>query len=432
MNRFTKNLNLAVCAAAAFSAASLSASIAVSDVTAKQRSKTDGNVDISFNLGGTASRASAKITIFDNDGQTNLPVRTLALSGSSEVGNPVKVVNGPNRLVWDAYADLGRGLYFPNLTAKVTATEYASAAATVANGRYMVIDLEGGDRFAASFREDVPEGGWGEEFKTTKLVLRQVPAGTYQKGNPKDPVGTQAVTISKPFYMAVFELTQMQAYLINGREGDWPSYGSAPVRGASYADACQIATNLMQKAGLAFDLPTDDQWEYACRAGTTTDFNNGTNLTSDDMDPNMQILGYYEYNGYGGPVGMFLPNAWGLYDMHGGVPEWAKDYFRDVLYGPYVDEYNGHVYTNVSRSISQGVALRGSGDYGYTVHYEYGSYYGEWRISSACNCCSWAGEMVEGEEWWEYRSSEDGVEHEPSFSFYRRADAVGGIRLIRP
>lgn len=194
---------------ATFASMTLSASIAVSDVAAKQRSKTDGNVDISFNLGGTASRASAQITIFDNDGQTNLPVRTLALSGSSEVGNPVKVVNGPNSLVWDAYADLGRGLYFPNLAAKVTATEYASAAATVANGRYMIIDLQG-DRFPAYFREDVPEGGWDYEHKTTKLVLRQVPAGTYRKGNPKDPAGTKAVTIEKPFYVAVFELTEMQ------------------------------------------------------------------------------------------------------------------------------------------------------------------------------------------------------------------------------
>ena len=92
---------------------------------------------------------------------------------------------------------------------------------------------------------------------------------------------------------------------------------------------------LRAKTSLLFDLPTEAQWEYACRAGTSTALNSGKNLTGTQSCSNMAELGRYYYNlndGKGGysqhtKVGSYLPNVWGLYDMHGNVWEWCLDWW---------------------------------------------------------------------------------------------------------
>jgi formylglycine-generating enzyme required for sulfatase activity len=98
---------------------------------------------------------------------------------------------------------------------------------------------------------------------------------------------------------------------------------------------------LRAKTGLMFDVPTQAQWEYACRAGTTTAFNSGKNLTNTTADDAMAEVGRYYYNqsdGKGGytkgttKVGSYLPNAWGLYDMHGNVEECCLDWYDAYPY----------------------------------------------------------------------------------------------------
>ena len=100
-------------------------------------------------------------------------------------------------------------------------------------------------------------------------------------------------------------------------------------------DSGSFLGKLRAKTGQTFDLPTEAQWEYACRAGTTTALNTGKNLTSTGWDYAMDEAGRYSYNqkdGKGGysehtKVGSYLPNAWGLYDMHGNVGEWCLDWY---------------------------------------------------------------------------------------------------------
>jgi formylglycine-generating enzyme required for sulfatase activity len=160
------------------------------------------------------------------------------------------------------------------------------------------------------------------------MKLVWIPPGEFQMGSNADtfPTATpiHTVNITKGFYMGIYEVTQEQYQKVIGTN---PSYfkgdDNLPVDTVSWDDAVEFCKKLSQKDGKAYRLPTEAEWEYACRAGTTTKFSFG--------DDESQLGDYAWYNENSGkkphPVGEKKPNAWGLYDMHGNVWEWCQDWF---------------------------------------------------------------------------------------------------------
>jgi len=242
---------------------------------------------------------------------------------------------------------------------KFTVANYKKDDDDVTEGDYMVVDLSSGK---ITYLKAVPKSGWSDVYKTTKMVLRKVPAGKFVMGSPTNEFGREEaetqheVTLTKDFYIGIFEMTQKQYAVVTG---DDPSYYKGDLRpveqltynairgrnkGAEWPASSDVDDDsffgkLRAKTGQAFDLPTEAQWEYACRAGTTTALNNGTNITNDYYDANMFKLGRTYYNmkdGKGGyeyttVVGCYLPNEWGLYDMHGNAREYCLDWYKENI-----------------------------------------------------------------------------------------------------
>ncbi len=188
------------------------------------------------------------------------------------------------------------------------------------------------------------------------LKLLHIPAGKFIMGSPSDMTDREddeglppdrwvdgrpqfEVTISKPFYMGMYEVTvdQYEQFVKNtGTKHREPwafkQTGDHPVVDVSWADARAFCEWLSEKSGKTVVLPTEAQWEYACRAGSGTRFYFG------DNDKELGYYAWYIRNSMGEedrdlwsthPVGLKRPNPWGLYDMHGNAWEWCADFYAE-------------------------------------------------------------------------------------------------------
>ncbi len=297
------------------------------NVKAKQRYPWNGKVDITYEVVGDLAASMP---------EWYMPVFTLSASNqvdgteytadSSALSGDIDAAEGSHHVIW-------------NLNAQEVTIKSEDVVFTVAYvlrpKPYCVIDLSAGANatsYPVSYLSDVPSGGFNVDvYKTTKLVLKRLDAGSFKM------LGSYDVTLTKPFFCGLFEVTQKQYLLVTGiapssfsgdkRPVEMVSYnairgGSAGAKwpSSSAVDSTSFMGKLRVRTGLDFDLPTEAQWEYACRAGTTTTYNYGSSADGSYM--------WYDDNSSAQTheVGTKLPNTWGLYDMHGNVLERCLDY----------------------------------------------------------------------------------------------------------
>ena len=197
--------------------------------------------------------------------------------------------------------------------------------------------LTGDDKSPAESDDAVPQ----EIVNSVGMKLTLIPAGEFLMGSPegeelRSPEEHQhRVRITKPFYLGVYEVTQAEYERVMGSN---PSHFKesgldAPVERVMWVDAYEFCRRLSampeeQQGGRVYRLPTEAEWEYACRAGTTTAWYYG-----DDQSDLPNVAWFDQNSGeQTHPVGKKAPNGWGLYDMHGNVWEWCWDWFEEDYY----------------------------------------------------------------------------------------------------
>ena len=233
-------------------------------------------------------------------------------------------------------------------------------------------------------RDALPIAATAEQADPLCLTLIQIPAGSFLMGSPEDEPerysdeGPQHDVAIQEFFMAQTPITQAQWREVAGwqereaerwgRElnptpshfGDQADSDQRPVEQVSWPDALEFCHRLSQRTGRFYTLPSEAQWEYACRAGTTTPFAFGPTLSAELANYNAtETYGdgpKGEYRKQTTPVGMFPANAWGLHDMHGNLWEWCLDHWHDSYEGAPSD---GSAWLTPSASEKELRLLRG-------------------------------------------------------------------------
>jgi formylglycine-generating enzyme required for sulfatase activity len=175
--------------------------------------------------------------------------------------------------------------------------------------------------------------------KDLKLELVPIPAGTFLMGSPEDEPERGAdetqhqIKISMPFHMGATLVTSAEYKAVTGGKSRHDGGGNLPAE-VDWPDSVRFCEALSKNTGRTFRLPTEAEWEYCCRAGTTTPFSTGKTISTDQANFDGKFIypggkpGIYRRGPT--PVRSFAPNAWGLYDMHGNAFQWCSDW-----YGPY-------------------------------------------------------------------------------------------------
>ena len=324
----------------------------------------DGSVSIAQN----ASRhITVSYTLSGGPAIVTLDICTNGVSIGAEnfaflSGDVNKVVDdGERKIHWDPVKTWpGHKISDRSVTAVVTAWPTNSPP------DYMVVDLTLAKTVSYyASAAAVPFGVTNDMYKTDKLVMRRIPAaGVTYVMCASASSNRHRVSFTNDFYIGIYQVTQRQWYNIYGSltsTASFTNYVDSPmrpmngcsyyghVRGGAVGDGHEWPENwhkipsngfigrLIQHSGVDFDLPTEAQWEYACRAGTGSAYNDGSfeiTVGSVGNDAALAELGWFNGNctndnvAQTHPVGLKKPNKWGLYDMHGNVWEWCLDWFN--------------------------------------------------------------------------------------------------------
>ena len=362
------------------------ASPVVLSVDARQNWPWDPSVKVVYDLVGTAGHGAAISVTARNGGQP------LLLPAEALSGELVAYSDGRHLLEIDLSKIVGAGAVLADFSVSLSAVETSLDESEVF---YKVLDLTDGSvtdvtrgdlmsgelgsvttnySWTSKYSVNVPldqfliwtEPASNDTYKTSKLVLRRCKPGTFKMGAGDVSSAGTDVTISKEFYIGIFEMTQNQCerliankttwYFTNptcgptrpagnvtfdairgdNRGGNWPLDRDASVDEGSYLAALRALTK-----DEGWDIPTEAQWEYAARAATTTFYNTGYNNKDVSV---LNTIGRNSNNsGTAEPtsdtsvgtaaVASYLPNAWGLYDCHGNVWEWTRDRYDATIAG---------------------------------------------------------------------------------------------------
>jgi formylglycine-generating enzyme required for sulfatase activity/tetratricopeptide (TPR) repeat protein len=161
------------------------------------------------------------------------------------------------------------------------------------------------------------------------MKLAWIPPGTFVMGSPADEEGRKSgesqhqVMLTRGYFLAIHPVTQACWREVTGSSPSHSKGDDLPVEGVSWEDCQEFLSRLSKRDGHPYRLPTEAEWEYACRAGTTTPYSCGATITA--AQANFKIGGPAKPT----PVGSFAANSWGFYDMHGNVHEWCADWYKE-------------------------------------------------------------------------------------------------------
>ena len=334
-----------VSALAACLALSAAAAPSLTLLRVQQRYPWNGLVDIDYTVDGVTGDWVDYVVRLGVTGATNgVDFAVTPKHFLTAAADDLPSSNGTYRVTWDSTAD---GAQLLVDSAKVTAT-LAYAPVTDRDADYVVIDISAGTAANAVYpvryiRGDIPTSAFNvDAYKTTKIVLKRVPKtdGFWMSKSSSYPNVSSGsnrfrVALTDDFFLGVFELTLRQYNLLTGKSPAVTTTDAVrgPVASLAWSSATAGTTSpfpglnaRVRYHGYAvtgFSLPTEAQWQYACRAGCELTYYWGSNESTLSKD-------YMWFSGNAGykthPVGELLPNDWGFYDMIGNASEWVQDY----------------------------------------------------------------------------------------------------------